>query len=283
MSSMGNGQHRRQPKRRLWRICAVVVVAVCLATGLPGASSTRADERADESVTLFAASSMITAMEAAAAAFTAAHGVPVTTVFAASSRLARQIEAGAPAHIIVSANTLWMDYLVDRGRVVRGSRVTIAGNSLVLIAPAEPKVDGPLALDGASILHRLGDGRLAIGDPAHVPAGGYARAALGTLGLWAEMETRIAPMASVRAALAIVERGEAPLGIVYASDAAASQRVAVVATIPSNAHPPIVYPAALVAGGPTAAVDLLAFLAGPAGRAVLREHGFADPPDAGDH
>jgi len=231
--------------------------------------------RAGDGVTVFAASSMIGAVEEAAAAWSAAGGGPVTTVFAGSSRLARQIDAGAPAHLYISANRVWMDWLVVAGRVIEGSRRDLIGNALVLIVPAASTA-GPVNISGApGLAAMIGDGRLAMGDPDFVPAGVYAKAALQALGEWEALAARIAPAANVRAALALVERGEVPFGIVYATDARASAQVRIVGYLPGDSHAPIVYPAALVAGAPPAAAELLAFLAGPEGAAIFAAHGFS--------
>ncbi len=166
---------------------------------------------------------------------------------ASSARLARQIEHGAPADLFISASAEWMDHLADRGQVEASSRRVLMGNSLVVVASTHDA--SPLVLStGAPLTHRLGTGRLAVGDPEHVPAGRYAREAFENLGLWADVAPRLAPAADVRAALMLVERGEAPLGVVYASDAEASDRVAVVAAVPADAHTPIEYPLAIVAG-----------------------------------
>ena len=233
--------------------------------------------RAGDGVTVFAASSMIGAVEEAAAAWSAAGGGPVTTVFAGSSRLARQIAAGAPAHLYISANRAWMDWLVATGRVIAGSRRDLIGNALVLIVPTASTA-GPMNFSGAPVLAAMvGDGRLAMGDPDFVPAGVYAKAALQALGEWEALASRIAPAANVRAALALVERGEVPLGIVYVTDARASAQVRIVGHLPNDSHAPIVYPAALVSGAPPAAAELLAFLAGPEGAAIFAVHGFSAP------
>jgi len=225
-------------------------------------------------LTVFAAASLQNALEEIRAAQLRGGGTGPRLSFAASSTLARQIERGAPADVYVSADQAWMDYLVARGRIAEGSSVIVARNRLVLIAPTARAA--PLALQrGAPLAERLGQGRLALGDPSHVPAGRYAKAALMTLGLWASVADRLAPVEHVRVALALVARGEAPLGIVYASDVAAEPAVRVVGTVASDAHPPIVYPAAIVAGADEAAARrYLALLRSPAARAVFARQGF---------
>lgn len=224
-------------------------------------------------VTVFAAASTTAPMTEIAERF-AAGGTPVRTVFAASSTLARQIAAGAPADVYVSANLSWMDDLEARGAIVSATRSERLANRLVLVAPADSPLDVTLA-PGVGLAARL-DGRpLAVGDPDHVPSGLYARAALVALGEWPALAGRLARSADVRAALALVERGEAAAGIVYASDARASRRVRVVATFPASTHPPIRYAAALVAGRDgDAAARFHAFLASPEADAIFVRHGF---------
>ncbi len=217
---------------------------------------------------VYAAASLADALPAAVAAT----GLAARFSFAASSTLARQIDNGAPADLFASADAAWADYLDARGRLVPKSRRSFLSNRLVVVAPASNAALLDLAAPGA-FAARLGAGRIAAGDPAHVPAGRYAQQALASLGLWALAEPRLARADSVRAALALVERGEAPLGIVYASDA--SPRTAVVASFPADSHARIVYPFALVAGRDTPAnVALLEAMASPAALAAFRKHGF---------
>ncbi len=202
-------------------------------------------------------------------------GQPARFSFAASSTLARQIENGAPADIFASADEEWADYLATRNLLVANSRIPLLSNRLVLIVPADRKRDATLA-KGMDFVALLGGGRLAVGDPAHVPAGRYARQSLEWLGAWSATEPRLARAESVRAAMALVERGEAPFGIAYATDAAANPRVAVAATFPAESHAQISYPFAILAGHDRPATR--AFLAGlqsPAAKAVFRRHGFA--------
>ena len=231
--------------------------------------------RAAASITVFAATSLNEALRALAAASETA-GITPRLVFAASSTLARQSEQGAPADVFLSADQVWMDYLATRDLILPETRVTPIGNALVLIAPAETA--RPLTLvPGVDLLGQLGpQGRLAIGDPAHVPAGRYAEAALRWLGQWPAMAQRTARAENVRAALLLVERGEAPLGIVYATDAAASPGVRVIGQFPPACHPPITYPFALTrrAAGNREARALLDILAGPVAAPVWARHGF---------
>ena len=192
---------------------------------------------------------------------------------ASSSTLAKQIAAGAPADIYFSANAEWMDYLQTRQHIEQDTRVNLLGNALVVIAPREEAFAVRFARDfafaGAFV------GRLALGDPDHVPAGQYARQALEALGWWSALRTRIAPAPDVRAALVYVERGECAAGLVYATDAAQSDRVITLATVPDSLHRPIVYPAAIVKGRATAKVrDLLAFFSSDTAAVIFRKHGF---------
>ncbi len=226
-------------------------------------------------LTVFAAASLKESLDEAARAFQASTGHAVRVSYGASSALARQIEAGAPAQLFISADQEWMDY-VEARRLIDGPRVNLLANSLVLVAPAaripRVRIEPGFALDAA-----LGGGRLALADPKSVPAGKYARAALESLGVWDRVRERLAPAENVRAALALVARGEAPLGIVYRTDALAEPRVAIVDTFPASSHPPIVYPLAIVRGAPDAARELARFLAAPQARAVWRRHGFGFP------
>jgi len=226
-----------------------------------------------EQVTVFAAASLKESLDEAAAAYGKATGTPVRVSYAASSALARQIEQGAPAQVFVSADLEWMDYLQQRGRIDVASRRELLGNQLVLVAPAASTSKIDLAQPG-SIAAALGDRRLAVGQVATVPAGRYARAALESLGQWDALKPRLAEAESVRAALMLVARGEAPLGIVYASDAKAEPRVRVLATFPASGHPPIVYPVAALRGSPAAARDFVGWLSSPEARAIFVRRGF---------
>ena len=211
-----------------------------------------------------------------ARAFEARSGHHARISYGASSALARQIEAGAPAQVFISADVDWVDYLEPRGRVVAGSRVNLVANDLVLVAPASSAVSLSIA-PGFPLGEALGPGRLALADPASVPAGMYARASLEALGVWKSVEGRIARADNVRGALAFVARGEAPLGIVYRTDAIAEHGVKVVGTFPPQTHPRIVYPAVLVAPASPAARALHRFLVSPEARAIWARHGFRPP------
>ncbi|WP_300539241.1 molybdate ABC transporter substrate-binding protein [Sphingosinicella sp.] len=241
---------------------------------LLGADPARAQSAAP--VVLAAASLQEALSEAADAWARQRHPRPVLS-FAGSSALARQIEAGAPADLFISADEAWMDRLEQRSLLAPGSRRVIAGNRLVLIAPSDSPVKLRIA-KGFPLARALGSGRLAMADPAAVPAGRYARAALEALGDWAAVEPRVVRSENVRAALALVERGEAPLGIVYATDAAASRKVRVVGVFPASSHPSIRYPAArLRTAKAKDAPAFLAFLGSRQARVIFARHGFSAP------
>lgn len=249
----------------------VAAVALLLALGHPVSAP------AQPPVTVFAAASLQNALEEAGKVYTAKTGKPVRFSFAASSAIARQIEQGAPANLFISADEAWMTYAADRKLVVSSTRVDLLTNRLALVAPAQSKT-GLVVGRNMPIAAALGkDGRLAIAGP-DVPAGKYGRAALTSLGVWKSVETRLAQGDNVRAALAFVARGEAPLGIVYDTDAKVEPRVRIVGLFPAGSHPRIVYPAALVAGpaNPDAALFLYWLRGDEAGR-VFAKYGFARP------
>lgn len=225
---------------------------------------------------VLAAASMQGALDEAAAAWTAQGNPPPVLSYAASSAIARQAMAGARADLLITADQQWMDRAVEAKAVVAGSRADLVANRIVLIAPRGSNVALNLA-PGAPIVAALGDGRLAMADPDAVPAGRYGRAALTRLGLWSAIEPRIARAENVRAALALVERGAAPLGIVYATDAAQSDAVRVVATFDASLHPPIRYPIARLARGEREGAGLRDFLLGRQAQAIFARHGFERP------
>lgn len=201
------------------------------------------------------------------------HPRPVLS-FAATSALARQIEQGAPADLFLSADEEWMDKLEQKQLIEQGTRKTLLGNTLVLIAPSTGKGQVDLT-DVETFAAALGKGPLAVADPDAVPAGKYAKAALNALNLWPKVEGKLARAENVRAAMALVERGEAPLGVVYGSDAMASAKVRVVATFPENSHPPILYPVGQIKGSANAeAAAFRNYLQGDAAMGVFRRHGF---------
>ena len=224
-------------------------------------------------VTFFAAASLSSALPEIAAAYKHDTGKTVTFSFAASSVLARQIEASPGADLFMSADTDWMDYLDNRGLVDHATRKTLLATHLVLIAPA----DSPVALKIAphfDILGALNGGRLAVADPDSVPAGKYAKSALTSLGVWNGVVDHLAQAENVRVALAYVARGETPLGIVYTTDALAEPKVKIVDTFPDKTHAPIVYPAALTKEAKPDAKAFLDYLSGPQARAIFVKYGF---------
>lgn len=232
---------------------------------------------AGRTITVFAASSLNDVLESVGRSFTADTGIPVRFSFAASSTLARQIESGSPADVFVPADQEWMDYLATRRLIQAGTRTNIASNSLVLVAP----VSSGTALSikpGFALAQSLGrKGRLAMGDPATVPAGKYARAALMHLGVWDEVKGRIIPADNVRTALNFVALGEAPLGVVYATDALGSRKVRVVDTFPASTHERITYPAALTIAATAEAGLFVQYLRSMKAQTAFSAAGFGKP------
>jgi molybdate transport system substrate-binding protein len=230
--------------------------------------------RAQE-LTVFAAASLTDAMKDVSALWTKAGHPPLTLSFGASSTLARQIEEGAPAALFASADEKWMDYLAQKDLIAADTRKDLLGNDLVLVVPADKPIHVTLGPD-FDLLGLLGpNGRLATGDPAHVPVGIYAEQALRKLRWWDKVAPRLARTDDVRAALLLVERGEAPAGIVYATDAAVSKAVMLAGTFPASSHDPVAYPFAVVKAHDTPeARALLTFLAGPQAREVFVQRGF---------
>lgn len=229
--------------------------------------------RADE-VTIFAAASTTEAVNRIIESYRDSGNGAVRGVFASSSILAKQIALGAPADLFLSASVEWMDYLEQRGAVRPDDRTDLLGNRLVLIAPQDSALEAGLTLD-PGLAAALGNRRLAIGDPSHVPAGRYARSALQSLGLWGQLQGKLALTADVRAALALVDRGAVAAGLVYATDATISPRVRIVAKVPPDSHPGITYPLARTAKGQDGAVtNFLRFLNGPTARDIFQQLGF---------
>ncbi len=233
---------------------------------------------AAETVTVFAAASMTNVVEEVISRFPDSSSGGIRSSFAASSTLARQIEAGAPASVFISANSKWMDYLQDRKLIDPATRQTLATNRLAVIGAASESAEQINLERPQPFAALLGDrGRMAIGDPAHVPAGIYARQALERLGLWNDVSNRLALTDNVRGALTLVARGETPVGIVYATDLALTEQVRVLTMLPHSSHEPILYPVALVTGGISdRAKEFLSFLTGPEGAAILQKHGFRE-------
>lgn len=229
-------------------------------------------------ITVFAAASLKEALDHNVQAFMRQTGHQVRVSYAGSNALARQIENGAPADLLISADQEWMRYVEARKLLAPGATRIVAGNRLVLIAPATSPVKLAITPNFA-LAAALGDSRLALANPDSVPAGKYAKAALLRLGVWSSVEKSLTRSENVRASLLLVARGETPLGIVYATDAMAEPRVRVVDTFAASLHPPIVYPAAILAGRQNPATQgLLDFFGGTAARAVWQRFGFSIAP-----
>src|SRR5215510_1912495 len=228
----------------------------------------------DKTLTVFAAASMKNALDDIDAAFTAKTGVKVSASYAASSTLAKQIEQGAPADIFVSADTDWMDYAVGKKTINEPTRINLLGNSIVLIAPKDSKIDNVTIGQGFDLAKLAGDGKIPTGDVKSVPVGKYAKAALEKLGAWQAAEPKFAMADSVRAALTLVARGEAALGIVYSTDAKVEPGVKIVGTFPPDSHPAIIYPVAATATAKPEAVAYLAYLRSMTAKAIFEQYGF---------
>ena len=230
---------------------------------------------ASDAVTVFAAASTTNAVTEIGAIFTSRNQERFLPSFASSSTLAKQIENGAPADIYISANVKWMKYLDEKQMIEKGTRIDLLSNRIVLIVPADSSVKQVSIAPGFDLLALIGDGRLSMGDPDHVPAGIYGKQAMEKLGVWSSVEKRVARSKDVRAALALVERGEAPVGEVYATDAAISNKVRVVGIFPETSHPPIIYPVAIVAGKRSPAAErFMELLQSPEAKGIFEKYGF---------
>jgi molybdate transport system substrate-binding protein len=228
----------------------------------------------DKTLTVFAAASMKNALDDIDAAYTAKTGVKIVASYAASSALAKQIEQGAPADVFVSADTDWMDYAISKKNINEPTRVNLLGNSIVLIAPKDSRIDSVKIAPGFDLASLAADGKIATGDVKAVPVGKYAKAALEKLGAWQAAEPKFAMAESVRAALTLVARGEAVLGIVYSTDAKVEPGVKIVGTFPADSHPPIIYPVAATTTAKPETADYLAFLRSSAAKTILEKYGF---------
>ncbi|HUQ08681.1 MAG TPA: molybdate ABC transporter substrate-binding protein [Steroidobacteraceae bacterium] len=235
-----------------------------------------AQEHEEPGLLVFAAASLSDVVGELSAVWEKSSHVPVKLSFAASSVLARQIEAGAAADVFVSADQEWMDYLATRKLIDAASRRDLVGNGLVLIAPADSRTKIEI-VPGFRLADALAGGRLAIADPDTVPAGRYARAALTNLGVWEQVADRLVRAENVRSALTYVARGEAPIGIVYSTDARIEKRIRVLDSFPDDSHPPITYPAAATASARQPAVSYLAYLGSSEATIVWKKHGFREP------
>ena len=244
----------------------VVAAFAALPLALPAAAA--------DKVTVFAAASMKNALDAANAEWQKETGNETTVSYAASSALAKQIEAAAPADLFISADLAWMDYVAEKKLIREDTRSNLLGNRIVLIAPQD-KAEKVEIKEGFDLAGLIGDGKLAMGAVDSVPAGKYGKAALEKLGIWSSVEGKVAGAESVRAALALVSRGEAPYGIVYQTDAAADPGVAIVGAFPEDSHPPIIYPVAILADSKSpAASAYLDFLKSDKAAPFFTEQGF---------
>jgi molybdate transport system substrate-binding protein len=228
----------------------------------------------EKTITVFAAASMKNALDDVDNIFTRQSGIKVVASYAASSALMKQIEQGAPADVFLSADIDWMDYGAKRNLIKNDTRLNLLGNRLVLIAPKDSKLDAVTIAPGFDLAALAGGGRIATGDVRAVPAGLYAKAALEKLGIWASVESKLAMAENVRAALVLVARGEAPLGIVYETDAMIDPGVKIVGVFPEDSHPPIIYPVALTKDAKPDAAQYLTFLRTPEAKAIFERYGF---------
>ena len=250
------------------RIAGVFVAFLALAAAAMPASAQ------DKTITVFAAASMKNALDDIDAAYTAKTGVKVTVSYGPSSNLAKQIEQGAPADVFISADTDWMDYAISKKNINEATRVNLLGNTIVLIAPKDSKVENVNIGAGFDLAKLAGDGKIATGDVKSVPVGKYAKAALEKLGAWQAAEAKFAMADNVRAALLLVARNEAALGIVYSTDAKVEPGVKIVGTFPADSHPAIIYPVAATTTAKSETSDYLAFLRSTAAKNILEKYGF---------
>ena len=286
-----------QPKRReptkpgplptafLWLLGGVAVALAALPAIFAGSPASEQDKtltvlttssmefKEDEALTVFAALSIQNALDDINAAFTKTTGVKVIARYATSETLVKQIAQGAEAHIFVSADSDSMDWGLKR-KLVKDARVNLLGNQLVLIAPKDSKLDSVVIGPNFDLAKLAGDGLIAIGDLQESSAGKYAKAALETLGAWQAAAPKLALAPNVRAALTAVERGVAPLGIVYATDAKVSPGVKIIGTFPANSHPAIIYPVAATVTAKPKAVGYLVYLRSTTAKAIFEQYGF---------
>jgi len=250
------------------RFLAAFAAAIAVAA-LPQAAVAQ-----EKSITVFAAASLKNALDEVDSLFTKQSGIKVIASYAASSSLMKQIEQGAPADVFLSADIDWMDYGIKHNLIKNDTRKDLLGNRLVLIAPKDSKIGNVTIAPGFDLAALVGSGRIATGDVRAVPAGLYAEAALEKLGIWPSVESKIAMAENVRAALVLVARGEAPLGIVYETDAKVDPSVKIIGVFPEDSHPPIIYPVAMTKDAKPDAAQYLAFLTTPEAKAVFERYGF---------
>jgi molybdate transport system substrate-binding protein len=256
-----------RPRRIAMLKRAVIVVLLIALAALPARAQTM-------TLTIFAAASMKNAVDDINGEFTKATGIKVVSSYAASSALARQIEAGAPADLFASADLEWMDYLAGKKLIKDDSRVNLLGNRLVLIAPKDSALGSVTISPGFDLAKLAGDARIATGDVRAVPVGKYAKAALEKLGAWRAAEPKFAMADNVRAALTLVGRGEALLGIVYETDARVEPNVKIIGHFPEDSHPPIVYPVALTATAKPDTARYIGLLRSNAAKSIFEQYGF---------
>jgi molybdate transport system substrate-binding protein len=257
---------RRKAPWTAMRILVIFVLS-CLFAVAPASAQ-------EKTITVFAAASLKNALDDVNSAFLKATGVKVVTSYAASSALARQIEQGAPADVFASADFDWMDYSAQKMSIKLDTRVNLLGNRLVLIAPKDSKIDKVEIRQGFDLVRLVGDARIATGEVTSVPVGKYAMGALEKLGLWASVEKKFAMADNARAALALIARGEAVLGIVYETDAKIEPGVKIVGAFPPDSHPAIVYPVAATVNAKPEAAAYLNFLRSGTAKAVFEQYGF---------
>lgn len=256
-------------------LLALSWIGAAVADDTPAPASAPAKPAASDTVTVFAAISLKDALDKIGAGYTAKTGQKVVFSYGASGALAKQIENGAPADVFASADLKWMDYLAEKKLVDPATRVNLLGNALVLVAPADAPASDLKLEPGLKLAEAIGDSKLAIGNPASVPAGSYAEASLKKLGAWDALQGKLALTENVRGALTFVARGEAKYGIVYKTDALAEPKVKIVGTFPADSHAPIVYPLAIVTGRRSESADaFFAQLVTPQSRQIFEAAGF---------
>jgi molybdate transport system substrate-binding protein len=253
-------------------MCKSLAIIGVLAAGLTAGSPPGLAQQ--RSITVFAAASLKNALDDANTAFSRATGVKVVASYAATPALVRQIESGAPADVLFSADLRWMDHAVDKTLVAADTRVDLLGNKLVLIAPRSSKLSPATIAPGFDIARLAGDGRIAVANVKSVPAGRYAQAALQWLGAWPAAEKKLAQAENVRAALAFVARGETAIGIVYETDAKAEPGVEVIGVFPDDSHPAVTYPVAATTTAKPLVTRYLDFLRSRIAKAIFEAHGF---------
>jgi molybdate transport system substrate-binding protein len=251
-----------------------LILAAFAAAAIGAAATPRPVSAQENPLVVFAAASMKNALDDVDDAFTKKTGIKVVASYAASSALMKQIEQGAPADVFLSADVDWMDYGAKRDLIKNDTRLNLLDNKLVLIAPKDSKLGTVTIGPGFDLAALAGDGRIATGDVRAVPVGLYAKAALEKLGAWAAAEPKMAMAENVRAALVLVARGEAPLGIVYETDAKVDPGVKIVGVFPDNSHAPIIYPVAATKNAKPQAAQYLAFLRTPDAKAFFERYGF---------